>query len=515
VDCDRLSVIIPIVRPPLLEALSVSKRFAGAQALRDVSFDLEEGEVHALVGENGAGKSTLIRIITGAETPDSGSLRIRGRDVGALTPGAAKSLGIAAIYQQPALFPDLTVAENVALAYEPSRLWRRIDWRERARRTVEILARTGSAIDPDRAASSLSMPEQQIVEIAKALSVDAAILIMDEPTASLADRETHLLLQIVERLRQQGIGIVYISHRLEEVFAIADRVTVLRDGATVATTAAGEVTREGLIHQMVGRETAAVFRKREVPAGDTALELRRLSSRSAGMRDVSLSVRKGEILGLSGLVGSGRTELAETIFGLRAIDSGHVCLGGVPVKISSPADAIRLGVAYVPEDRSRHGVVGEMSIASNDSLASLQRVSRHGLIDRRAERSGAEQHVEELQIRTRSVDEPAASLSGGNQQKIAFARWLATRPKVLILDEPTQGVDVGAKAEIHEIIGRLAAEGAAILMISSELPEILALSDRVAVMRQGTLVGELARADATPQKILDMALHSPVAEPTP
>jgi len=308
---------------------------------------------------------------------------------------------------------------------------------------------------------------------------------------------------------------VYISHRLEEVFAIADRVTVLRDGATVATMAARDVTREELIHRMVGRELTAVFKKREVPAGDTALELFHVSSRAAGIRDVSLSVRQGEILGLSGLVGSGRTELAETIFGLRAIDSGHVCLNGLPVRIPSPADAIRLGVAYVPEDRARHGIVGEMSIASNDSLASLRRVSRHGLIDRRSERSGAEQHVEELQIRTRSVDEPAASLSGGNQQKVAFARWLATRPKVLILDEPTQGVDVGAKAEIHEIIGRLAADGAAILMISSELPEVLALSDRVAVMRQGTLVGELSRADATPQKLLDMALHAPVAEPAP
>jgi rhamnose transport system ATP-binding protein len=512
VDCHRLSAIIPGVRP-LLEALSVSKRFAGTQALRDVSFDLAQGEVHALVGENGAGKSTLIRIITGAETPDSGSLRIRGREVAAMTPGAAKSMGIAAIYQQPALFPDLTVAENVALASEPRGPWRRIDWRERARRTVEILERTGSAIDPRRAASSLSMPEQQIVEIAKALGADAGILIMDEPTASLADRETHLLLRVVERLREQGVGIVYISHRLEEVFAIADRVTVLRDGATVATMPARDVTREGLIHRMVGRELAAEAQKRDVPAGDTALELRHVSSRSAGVRDVSLSVRRGEILGLSGLVGSGRTELAEAIFGLRAIDSGHVCLGGVPVRIPSPAHAIQLGVAYVPEDRSRHGIVGEMSIASNDSLASLRRVSRHGLIDRRAERSGAEQHVEQLRIRTRSVAETVASLSGGNQQKVAFARWLAIRPKVLILDEPTQGVDVGAKAEIHEIIGRLAADGVAILMISSELPEILGLSDRVAVMRQGTLVGELSRADATPQKILDMALHAPVAEP--
>ena len=492
--------------PLLLEALSISKRFAGARALRDVSFDLAEEEVHALVGENGAGKSTLIKIITGAETPDSGSLRIRGRDVAAMTPGAAKSLGIAAIHQHPALFPDLTVAENVALAYEPRSPLRRIDWRDRTRRTVKVLERVGSTIDPDRAASSLSMPEQQIVEIAKALSADATVLIMDEPTASLADRETHLLLQIVDRLRQQGVGIVYISHRLEEVFAIADRVTVLRDGATVATMLARDVTREGLIHQMVGRELGAVFQKPDVPAGDTALELRQVSSRSAGIRDVSLSVRRGEILGLSGLVGSGRTELAETIFGLRAIDSGHVCLNGRPVTIPSPADAIRLGVAYVPEDRSRHGIVGEMSIASNDSLASLRRVSRHGLIDRRAERSGAEQHVEDLQIKTRSVDEPAASLSGGNQQKVALARWLATCPKVLILDEPTQGVDVAAKAEIHALIRRLAARGLAVLMISSDLSEILASCDRVAVMRDGTITAVFPRVEATPDLVMAAAL---------
>jgi rhamnose transport system ATP-binding protein len=500
------------VRPPLLELLSISKRFDGVQALRDVSFDLAAGEVHALVGENGAGKSTLIRIITGAETPDSGSLRVQGRSIAAMSPATAKSMGVAAIYQQPSLFPDLTVAENVALAYERAGVWRRIDWHDRTRRTIEILDRLDFAIDPERTASSLSMPEQQLVEIAKALGADARILIMDEPTASLGDRETTRLLQVVGRLREQGVGVVYISHRLEEVFDIADRVTVLRDGATVTTMAARDVTRERLIHFMVGREAVDVFPKRDGLAGETVLELRHVTSRAAGIRDVSLIVRSGEVLGLSGLMGSGRTELAEVIFGLRAIDMGEVCIGGVPARISSPADAIRVGVAYVPEDRARHGVIGEMSIAANDTLASLSSVSQHGLIDRRAERFSASQHVERLRIKTRSIDERVAFLSGGNQQKVAFARWLAVRPKVLILDEPTQGVDVGAKAEIHEIIGDLAAEGVAILLISSELPEILGLSDRIAIMRQGTLVGALSRAEATPQTILEMALHASRSE---
>jgi rhamnose transport system ATP-binding protein len=494
--------------PPLLEATAISKSFAGVHALRRVSFDLATGEVHALVGENGAGKSTLVRIITGAETPDSGAIAVGGHPVGRMDPATSRSLGIAAIYQHPSLFLDLTVAENVALALEPRGAWRRIDWPARLHRTRALLERIGASIDPERPASTLSMPEQQAVEIAKALGADASVLIMDEPTASLAEREVEHVLDIVARLREQGAGVIYISHRLEEVFRVADRITVLRDGETVATRSTGSLTRDELIHLMVGRELAAVFPKRTVAVGDIALELRHLSSRSAGITDVSLAVRRGEILGLAGLVGSGRTELAETVFGLRAIDSGEVLLGGVRARIHSPADATRLGIAYVPEDRSRHGVIAEMSVAANASLAHLGAVSRYGLVDRRAERRAAERYVDQLHIKTPSVVTPVASLSGGNQQKVALARWLAIEPRVLILDEPTQGVDIGAKAEIHDIIGALAERGVAIVMISSELLEILGLSDRIAVMRRGATAGVLSRDEATPQKILALALEN-------
>jgi rhamnose transport system ATP-binding protein len=491
-----------------LEAISISKSFAGVQALRRVSFDLAAGEVHALVGENGAGKSTLVKIITGAEAPDSGAIAVRGQMIGRMDPATSRSLGIAAIYQHPALFPDLTVAENIALAMEPRGAWRCVNRADRSRIAAEILDRIGVSVDPERPAASLSMPEQQIVEIAKAIGADAGVLIMDEPTASLADREVERLFEIVARLREHDAGIVYISHRLEEVFRVADRITVLRDGETVATRAAADVTRDDLIHLMVGRELAAVFPKRTVAIGDVALELRHLSSRSAGVTDVSLTVRRGEILGLAGLVGSGRTELAETVFGLRAADSGEVRLLDAPVRIQSPADAMRRGIGYVPEDRSRHGVIAEMSVAANASLANLGAVSRHGLIDPQRDRRAAERHIDQLRIKTPSALTPVASLSGGNQQKVALARWLAIEPAVLILDEPTQGIDIGAKVEIHDIIGALVARGVAILMISSELPEIIGLSDRIAVMRRGALAGTLSRDEATPSNILALALEN-------
>ena len=493
--------------PLLLEADRITKSFAGVRALKGVSFTLAAGEVHALVGENGAGKSTLIKIITGAETPDAGTLTIAGAAVTRMDPALAKSLGIRAIYQQPSLFPHLTIAENIALALESGPAWRRVEWRARARTAAALLERIGAPLDPDRLVESLSMPEQQIVEIAKAIGANAKILIMDEPTASLSDREVEHLFTIIGRLRGEGSGIVYISHRLEEVFAVADRVTVLRDGEIVATMPRADVDRGELIRLMVGRELQAVFPKRDVPIGDVALEVRHLASRDAGIDDISLDVRRGEIVGLAGLVGSGRTELAETIFGLRSIDAGEVRINGAAAAIASPADAIAHGIGYVPEDRRQHGVILEMSIAENASLANLGGVSRRGIIDAAAERDAAERFVSRLRIKAPSVATETGSLSGGNQQKVALARWLATRPSVLILDEPTQGVDVGSKAEIHAIMQGLAETGVAILMISSELPEILGMSDRVAVMHHGTIAGILPRAEATPQKILAMALE--------
>ncbi|MPZ17861.1 MAG: ATP-binding cassette domain-containing protein [Luteitalea sp.] len=491
----------------LVEASAITKSFAGVRALQDVSFELRAGEVHALIGENGAGKSTLIKIITGAETADAGTLSVMGTRIPHMDPATSRSLGIAAIYQQPSLFPHLSVAENIALALESGHAWRRVDWRARNHHAAELLARVGASIEPARLVETLSMPEQQLVEIAKAVGADAKILIMDEPTASLTGREVESLFNVIALLRGHGVGIIYISHRLEEISTIADRVTVLRDGEAIAIREVGQVARGELIQMMVGRELAAVFPKRVVTTGDVVLEVRHLSSRAAGVDDVTLSVKEGEILGLAGLVGSGRTELAETLFGLRPADSGDILLRGVPARIASPADAIRLGIGYLPEDRRQHGVLLDMPVTANTSLANLRAVARRGLIDRALERATARRYVDQLRIKTASVSANVGSLSGGNQQKVALARWLSIEPRVLILDEPTQGVDVGSKSEIHALMQDLAEQGLAVIMISSELPEILGMSDRIAVMRAGTLSGVLAREEATQQKILDLALE--------
>ena len=492
--------------PVLLSASGISKSFEGVRALREVSFDLNAGEVHALVGENGAGKSTLIKIMTGAERADAGTLAVAGRTVPDMSPAMARSLGIAAIYQQPSLFAHLSVAENIALSLEAGRVWQRVDWAARRRRAADLLDEAGAAIDPDRLAGTLSMPEQQMVEIAKAIGAHARIVIMDEPTASLMDAEIERLFSVIGLLRAQGGGIIYISHRLEEVFAVSDRITVLRDGEAVATQATAAIDRPALIQTMVGRPLNDVFPKRPIALGACALEVRQLSNRALGLHDVSLSVSCGEVLGVAGLVGSGRTELAETIFGLEPADGGEILLRGVSVRIGSPSQAIQHGIAYVPEDRRRHGVVLEMPVAANASLASLAAVSSRGMIDRAAERRSAEGYVERLRIKTPSVSTEVGALSGGNQQKVALARWLSTGPQVLILDEPTQGVDVGAKAEIHALIQDLAERGLAIIMISSELPEILGMSDRVVVMHAGTVSGVLSRSDATQDRILALAL---------
>jgi rhamnose transport system ATP-binding protein len=462
--------------------------------------------VHGLVGENGAGKSTFIRIVTGAETPDSGTLTIGERTVAALDPATARSLGVAAIFQHPTLFPGLTVAENIALSLDGGHPFRRVDWTARRRRASRLLEQIGAAIDPDRDVDSLSMPERQLVEIAKALGANARILIMDEPTASLTAREVDRMLDVVRHLRASGAGIIYISHRLEEIFTLADRITVLRDGESVATRPTADMTPGELVRLMVGRELTSVYPKRNVPLGDVALELHDVGNAARGVRRVSFAVRRGEILGFAGLIGSGRTELAETIFGLTPSDGGRIAVNGETVDVSSPAEAIRLGVAYVPEDRQQHGLVLPMSVAVNTSLSNLELVSPRGLIDRDAERQLAAANVERLRIKTSNVDAPVDSLSGGNQQKVALARWLSIRPTVLILDEPTQGVDIGAKAEIHEIMERLAEQGVAIVLISSELPELLAMADRVAVMRHGTIAGVLDRADATQERVMALAL---------
>jgi rhamnose transport system ATP-binding protein len=491
----------------LLRAKDISKHFAGVQALQGVCFDLQPGEVHALIGENGAGKSTLIHIITGAHEADAGTLEVNGRLIRKNDPVIARTLGIAAIHQQPALFPDLTVAENIALGLEPRGWWRRIRWGQRRRRARELLQRLGAAIDPDALVESLTMPQQQLVEIARAVGADARILIMDEPTASLSEREVEQLFQVIRDLRSHGAGIIYISHRLDELFQVADRVTVLRDGALVQTVPLAAVDRAELIRLMVGRQLTAIFPKQQVKLGEVVLELRGVGCSHSGVRQVSLSVREGEIVGLAGLVGAGRTELARILFGLTPADAGEIHLRGRPVVIDSPACAVQHGIAYVPEDRRRHGVILDMGVAPNASLAILRRLATLvGWIDFAEERTLAEKFVRRLAIKTASVDAPVGELSGGNQQKVALARWLATEPAVLILDEPTQGVDVGAKAEIHRLMGELAEQGLAILMISSELPEILGMSDRIVVMHARTVSGVLDRAEATQEKVLALAL---------
>ncbi|MEQ1862141.1 MAG: sugar ABC transporter ATP-binding protein [Chthoniobacteraceae bacterium] len=459
------------------------------RALRGVSFDLRVGEVHALLGENGAGKSTLIKVITGAHAPDSGTLEVGGEPVPHFNPREAHRRGIACIYQQPALFADLSVAENIALRLDQPRAFELARATERRARAADLLARIGAGIAPEREVRELSMPEQQLVEIACAIGSGARVVIMDEPTASLTQKEQHLLFAVVRELRASGAGIIYISHRLEEIFALADRVTVLRDGESVGTNAIDEIDEAKLIAMMVGREVTHLFPPAECPPGEVVLSLRDIGCSLSGVRDVSFDVRAGEIVGLAGLVGAGRTELARVIFGLTPADRGGIVLDGARVVVDDPRVAIAHGIAYVPEDRRRHGVILEMPIAQNISMASHSRDL--GWLRDAAELRVAEDFIVSLGIKAAGPDATGSSLSGGNQQKVSVARWLATKPRVLILDEPTQGVDVAAKSEIHKIIRRLAADGLAVLMISSDLPEIIGMSDRIGVMRGGTLAAML------------------------
>ena len=482
---------------PLLELHALTKSFGGARALRGVDFNLQAGEVHALLGENGAGKSTLIKIVTGAHQPDEGTITIGGRRVSHLTPASAHELGIACIYQQPALFPDLTVAENIGLRLEPGRALRRVDWAERRTRALELLRRIGADIRPDAEVRSLSMPEQQLVEIACALGAGARIVIMDEPTASLTQKEQHLLFAVVRDLRQSGVGVIYISHRLEEIFALADRVTVLRDGESVGTNPVSAMTEASLIRLMVGREMTQIYPPSEAAPGAIVLALRDVGCTASGVHHVSFEVRAGEIFGLAGLVGAGRTELARVLFGLTPADAGEIRLEGSPVALSSPQQAVQRGIAYVPEDRRRHGVVLEMPIEENMTMAVHRRLFPGTWLQFGRERALALDYIRDLAVKCTGPTAVGGSLSGGNQQKVSLARWLATKPKVLILDEPTQGVDVGAKSEIHKIVRRLAREGLAVLLISSDLPEVLGMSDRIGVMRGGTLTAILpGNADA-------------------
>jgi ABC-type sugar transport system ATPase subunit len=484
-----------------VELRSVSKSFAGVRVLKDVNFDVRAGEVHALLGENGAGKSTLIKIIAGVHAPDSGVIRIGDRELAAITPREAAESGIATVYQELLLFPELTVAENVFLGHAPKTGLGTLDWGLMRRRARELLDSLDSHdLDVDAKVGTLSVANRQRVEIARALSQNAKVLIMDEPTAALADADVHRLMTVVKRLRDRGVGIIYVSHKLPEIFELADRVTVLRDGALIGTRPISEVTEQTLVAMMVGREIDHLFPKPEPMIGDTVLKVSGLSYGDR-VRDVSFELKRGEILGLAGLVGSGRTELALTIFGITPATSGTIEIDGRPVTIASPRQARNLGIAYVPEDRGLQGLVRPMSIGENISMAALRRITSGIFISFSSEVRQAAAAIRQLGIRARGPGQVVAQLSGGNQQKVVLGKWLETAPRILIMDEPTRGIDVGAKSEIHALMGRLAQAGMAILMISSELPEVLGMSDRVLVMHGGRLVSTIDRAQANPESV--------------
>ena len=509
----RKTRVVPDIAPPVLELAGISKSFPGIQALKSVRFDMRAGEVHALLGENGAGKSTLIKIVSGVHRPDHGSIRIDGREVAFASPLEAQRAGIATIYQELLLFPELTVAENIFMGHAPRTRLGAIDWgrmREQARNLLASL--DIHDLDVNQVIGTLSVGNRQRVEIAKALSQNARILIMDEPTAALTEHDVARLFDIVRLLRARGVGIVYISHRLEEVFLLADRVTVFRDGEYVATKAVAETDRDDLIQMMVGRKIDALFPTVEAPIGAPVLELRDIV-RKPVTNGVSLTLRTGEIVGLAGLVGSGRSELAQAVFGITPADSGEIRLDGRAVRIRNPAAAKRLGIAYVPEDRGTQGLVRPLPLKDNVSLAVLGRIAKHAFIDRGAEIRLAEESIRRFGIRASGIHQIVNKLSGGNQQKVVLSKWLARAPKLLILDEPTRGIDVGAKAEIHRLMGELARQGLAILMISSELTEIVGMSDRILVMREGRIVAEFARGAATQEAIVAAMMSESDATP--
>jgi rhamnose transport system ATP-binding protein len=486
----------------------ITKSFTGLKVVKDVSFDVRPGEVHALLGENGAGKSTLIKIMAGLYQPDEGEIAINGIPTKFATPRDAHAAGIATVHQELLLFPELTVAENIFLGQTPKTKLGMLDWpamRSRARALLDSL--DSPELDIDAKVGTLSVANRQRVEIARSLSQDARVVIMDEPTAALADADVARLMDIVRRLKSRGVAIVYVSHRMPEIFALADRVTVLRDGARVGTKDIGEVDEGVLVNMMVGRVIDRLYPKKLGESGASILELREISHRSA-VRDISFELRRGEILGIAGLVGSGRTELALTIFGITPATSGTILLEGKPVRIGSPEAARDLGIAYIPEDRGTQGLIRTQTIAENVALANLKKLTRGLFIDAAKLLRSARQAIERFGIKARGPQQVVRELSGGNQQKVVLSKWLSTDPRILIMDEPTRGIDVGAKAEIHQLMRKLASEGMAILMISSELPEVLGMSDRVLVMNGGKIVAGFGEGEATPEAVGSAMTHA-------
>ncbi len=491
---------------PILRAKGIHMSFGGVEVLKNVDFDVRPGEVHALVGENGAGKSTLTKIIGGIYHPKGGGIEVDGVTTVIPNPRAAIAQGIALIHQEPLLFPDLDIAENIFVGRPlMGGLPRHIQWSAMYREASRILTSLGVHEDPRTKVRGLSIATQQMVEMASALSQDARVLLMDEPTAALTPSEVADLFAIIRRLRDQGTAIVFISHRFEEIFAISDRITVLRDGEMVGVRRTNETTVDEIIRLMVGRSLNLLYgRESDHAIGVPMLEVEGLTRRKR-FQDISFQVRAGEIVGLAGLVGAGRTDVAKALFGMQEIDGGTIRIAGQEISIHTPSDAMNHGMIYLPEDRQHQGLLMPMSVAVNVTLPVVGRLSRYGWLQEKAERAATMDYVQQLHIVLRDVKQPVRELSGGNQQKVVIAKWMLVKPQIMLLDEPTRGIDIGAKSEVHRLMNELAAQGIAILMISSELPEILAMSDRVLVMREGRLTGHFQRAEATAERVMAAA----------
>ena len=493
----------------LLQMDSISKQFPGVVALDQVSMEVHKGEVHALVGENGAGKSTLLKVIFGVLRPDSGHVLFDGEEMDLSEPAQAMRLGITLIPQEVDVFNPLSVAENLCVGREPAgRLPGTMDWKEAREDALSHLTRVGLDVSPQMDAGKLSVAQKQLLLIARALSFDASLLLMDEPTSSLTDHEIEHLFTTIRELRRAGVSVIYVSHKLPEVFALADRVTVLRDGRLIMTAPISETSQPEVVNNMVGRVVATEYpEKHQKPVSQPVLEVKD-ATRDGVFADISLTVNRGEIVGLFGLVGSGRTEFASSIFGYDSLDSGEVHINGTQVKINSPEEALKAGLGLVPEDRKRYGSFGVRSVRENLSVCVLDRLARFGIVPRKREVDLARRSINKLDVQTPSPEQAMANLSGGNQQKVILGRWLAAEPDILILDEPTRGIDVGSKAEIHTLVAKLAENGKAILYISSELPEILGISDRIIVFHEGRIVGEFDWQMATEQGIMGAIMHT-------
>jgi ribose transport system ATP-binding protein len=490
--------------PPLLQMRGICKRYPGVEALRDAALEVHGGEVHVLLGENGAGKSTLMKVLSGAVRRDAGEILLDGQAVDIPDPAAARRLGITTIYQELSLVPHLTVAENIFLGKAPTRWPGIIDWTTMRRDAERVLESLGVSIDPDAAVRTLRLAQQQMVEIARALTDAARILIMDEPTSALSEREVAQLFATIARLTSNGVAVVYISHRMEEVFRIGRRVTVLRDGRHIATRDIGEVSVPDLVRLMADREVSDHYPRRAHTIGEELLRVEGVTG--SGLRDVSLVLHRGEVLGIAGLVGAGRTRLARAIIGADAVERGRITIRGQRVSIGSPAAAARARIGFLPEDRKQHGLVLGLSVERNVALSHLDALSRFGVMDRSAERREAEDAIARLSIRTPDASQRVLNLSGGNQQKVVLAKWLAAQAEMLIFDEPTRGIDVAARHDIYLLINAAVAAGAGVIMISSDLPEVIGMSDRVLVMRGGAIEAEFSSESATDAAILHAAL---------